>query len=258
MYILLCGYPPFNGPNDKIIFQKILEGKFVFPDEDWSGVSKSGKDVIKKMLTYNFQTRASSSEILMHDWFKLKNHETPNLKTSAKVLANMRAFTTSSKLQKAIMLYIISCFDLKEEKDELLKTFKALDLDNDGQLSKDELMAGYTKTMGEDDAKREVERIMDTVDVNQTGNIDFTEFLLATVDHKKLCDKDKLGKVFKIIDTDASGSISRREIKEFFSMGDTKDDKFAMELIEEIDKNNDGEIDEVEFYQMMGNVMEKL
>jgi calcium-dependent protein kinase len=119
-------------------------------------------------------------------------------------------------------------------------------------------MVGYTKTMGEDDAKKEVERIMDTVDVNQTGNIDFTEFLLATVDHKKLCDKDKLGKVFKIIDTDASGSISRKEIKEFFSMGDTKDDRFAMELIEEIDKNNDGEIDEVEFYQMMGNVMEKL
>jgi Ca2+-binding EF-hand superfamily protein len=170
----------------------------------------------------------------------------------------MRAFTTSSKLQKAIMLYIISCFDLKEEKEELLKTFKALDLDNDGQLSHEELMVGYTKTMGEDDAKKEVERIMDTVDVNQTGNIDFTEFLLATVDHKKLCDKDKLGKVFKIIDSDSSGSISRREIKEFFSMGDTKDDRFAMELIEEIDKNNDGEIDEAEFYQMMGNVMEKL
>lgn len=115
-------------------------------------------------------------------------------------------------------------------------------------------MVGYTKTMGEDDAKKEVERILDTVDVNQTGNIDFTEFLLATVDHKKICDKEKLSAVFKIMDTDKSGTISRKEIKDFFSMGDTKDDKFAMQLIEEIDKNDDGQIDEVEFYQMMGDI----
>jgi len=127
-------------------------------------------------------------------------------------------------------------------------------LDHDGQLSYSELMVGYTKTMGEDDAKKEVERILDTVDVNQTGNIDFTEFLLATIDHKKICDKEKLSAVFKIMDTDKSGTISRKEIKDFFSMGDTKDDKFAMQLIEEIDKNDDGQIDEVEFYQMMSDI----
>jgi len=40
MYILLCGYPPFNGPNDKTIFQRVLEGKFAFPEEDWNGISK--------------------------------------------------------------------------------------------------------------------------------------------------------------------------------------------------------------------------
>ena len=71
-------------------------------------------------------------------------------------------------------MYIISFFDLKEEKDELLKTFKKLDLDHDGQLTPDELIIGYTAMMGEEDAKKEVDRIFKSIDVNHTGAIDFT------------------------------------------------------------------------------------
>jgi calcium-dependent protein kinase len=73
-----------------------------------------------------------------------------------------------------VLLYIISFFDLKEEKDELLKTFKKLDLDHDGQLTPEELTIGYTAMMGEEDAKKEVDRIFKSIDVNHTGAIDFT------------------------------------------------------------------------------------
>jgi len=34
MYILLCGYPPFNGKNEKEIIEKILSGKFSYPKGD--------------------------------------------------------------------------------------------------------------------------------------------------------------------------------------------------------------------------------
>jgi len=40
--------------------------------------------------------------------------------------------------------------------------------------------------MDEDEAKKEVDRIFTTIDVNNTGAIDFTEFCLATINHKKL------------------------------------------------------------------------
>merc|ERR1712050_399501 len=72
MYILLCGYPPFNGPNDKIIFQRVLEGKFAFPEEDWNGISKQAKDLIKKMLCYDPAKRSHTAECLQHEWFKIK------------------------------------------------------------------------------------------------------------------------------------------------------------------------------------------
>ena len=250
MYILLCGYPPFNGPNDKTIFQKVLEGKFAFPEEDWSSISKHAKEMITRMLAYDPAKRISVQESLQHPWFKAN---TVAVKNSNKnnVLNNLKSFRADTKLQKAVILYIISFFDLKEEKDELLKTFKELDLDHDGQLTHDELMIGYSKLMGEDAAKKEVDRIFLTIDVNGTGAIDFTEFCLATVNHKKLLSRERLTQVFKMFDTDGSGTISRDEIKNFFSMNEGSDDSFAQELIEEVDKNGDGEISFTEFKEMM-------
>lgn len=59
LYILLCGYPPFTGINDKDIMQKISDGNFVFDgkqysknrvDNDWALISKDAKNLITKML----------------------------------------------------------------------------------------------------------------------------------------------------------------------------------------------------------------
>lgn len=43
MYILLCGYPPFNADNDNEILEKIAIGDFDFPEEEWGDVSREAK-----------------------------------------------------------------------------------------------------------------------------------------------------------------------------------------------------------------------
>jgi len=250
---LLCGYPPFNGPNDKVIFQRVLDGKFDFPDDAWSGISKLAKELITKMLNFDPAKRVSTADALQHAWFK--KHETgKSAANKNNIMNNLKNFRSDTKLQKAVILYIISFFDIKDEKDELLKTFKELDLDHDGQLTHDELMIGYSKLMGEHDAKKEVDRIFATIDVNGSGAIDFTEFCVATVNHKKLLTQERLTQVFKMFDTDGSGTISSEEIKNFFSMSETSDEGFAQELIEEVDKNGDGEISFSEFKEMMNKM----
>lgn len=40
MYILLSGYPPFNGSTDEDIMKKVLKGKFSFDSEEWKDISK--------------------------------------------------------------------------------------------------------------------------------------------------------------------------------------------------------------------------
>jgi len=35
LYILLCGYPPFNGANDEQIIKNVKKGQFRTDEEEW-------------------------------------------------------------------------------------------------------------------------------------------------------------------------------------------------------------------------------
>ena len=70
LYILLCGYPPFNGENDKVIMDKVAAGKYEFSPEEWSGISEEAKKLIKKMMEYDPNNRYSAEQALNDPWFK--------------------------------------------------------------------------------------------------------------------------------------------------------------------------------------------
>lgn len=93
----------------------------------------------------------------------------------------MRSFKNTQRLTTAIYMYIVNLFTSNEEKKELLKTFKALDLNNDGLLSREELLIGMKKMMDEESAEEEVKRIMGTIDTNHSDQIDFSEFVAASI-----------------------------------------------------------------------------
>ena len=71
---------------------------------------------------------------------------------------------------------------------ELQKAFKALDTNSDGKLSREELIEGYRKIYGEL-AEEEVDRILSRVDADGSGEIDYSEWVVATINKKKLLDK---------------------------------------------------------------------
>jgi calcium-dependent protein kinase len=60
MYIMLCGYPPFNGNNDTEILARVSKGTFTFPDEEWRHVSIGAKDLLQKLMTFKVKDRISS------------------------------------------------------------------------------------------------------------------------------------------------------------------------------------------------------
>ena len=62
----------------------------------------------------------------------------------------------------------------KEEQTELMKTFKLLDINNDGKLSQEELVIGYSKFMDRPQAEEAVKKIMSIVDNNNSGLIDYS------------------------------------------------------------------------------------
>lgn len=69
-YMMLCGKPPFNGLNDKAIFDKIKRGTFVFDSPAWSGVSELAKDFVQCLLQKDPEKRLSADMALDHAWLR--------------------------------------------------------------------------------------------------------------------------------------------------------------------------------------------
>lgn len=254
MYILLCGYPPFNGDNDNEILSKIKIGKFVFPQEEWKDVSDEAKDLINKMLTFNPNDRLSASECLQHVWLGDHTKKKIDVNLSARCLDNMKRFHAERKLQQAALTYIVNHLLSKEEKNELLELFQSFDKNGDGVLSKEEIYEGYKASMGEREAKIECERIMSEIDIDKSGTIDYNEFLIAATNRQCVLNKEKLEQTFKMFDKDGNGSISLDEIRSI--LGNSFTDQKALEaIIKECDTNGDGEISMSEFKEMMFKIL---
>jgi calcium-dependent protein kinase len=96
-----------------------------------------------------------------------------------------------------------------------------------------------------------VDKILARVDANGSGEIDYSEWIVATINKEKLLSKDKLKAAFQLFDRDGSGAISADEVKQILSRGQKIDEKVWKEVIGEVDIDGNGEIDFSEFTTMM-------
>ena len=253
-YILLCGYPPFNGETDDEIYLEVLKGKFEFPEEDWSEVSDEAKALIKKMLTKDVNKRITALDSMQDPWFKKFEEKEQYDKNLAKsVLKNMKKFKKHRTLEKTIISFIINQLIKKDERHELEKQFKDWDTNGDGVLSKEEIINGYKKTYGKVD-ENEIENMIKSIDLDGNGVIDYNEFLTCSMNKDKILRNDNLRICFNEFDTDGSGKISIDEISNIFKRGnqDNKEDLEAFKkMIKDADENGDGEISFDEFQDIM-------
>ena len=125
--------------------------------------------------------------------------------------------------------------------------FIALDVNQDGYLQYDELLSGFTDIYGEEYAKEEVDRIFALVDVDHSGEIDFSEFVTASVNKGNLLQESKLKAAFEYYDKDGSGSISVDEIRDVLGVGKNITEEVWNQVVREVDENGDGEVSFEEF-----------
>jgi calcium-dependent protein kinase len=93
---------------------------------------------------------------------------------------------------------------------------------------------------------------MNTLDTNNNGYIDYTEFLAGCMRSKIYLKEDHLRSAFEYFDIDQSGTITVEELKKVLSNDEMGiPEREIEELIREVDKDNDNQIDYNEFLEMM-------
>jgi len=235
--------------------EQVALGKYDFDNEVWEPVSEEAKKFIKKLLEMDVNSRYSAEQALHDPWLlKMTSDEHADKAVALKALKHLKSFRADSKLQEAVWMYLVNYVASCEEKTNLLKTFEDLDENHDGQLSREELISGYKKIMGNNaDVEKEVDIIMCKVDTNHSGAIDYSEFVMAAINRQQVLSKENLDTVFKIFDKDGDGYLDVKEIREIFN-GNAKmkiEESVWIEMINEVDHIADGKISLTEFRDMM-------
>jgi calcium-dependent protein kinase len=110
MYVLLCGYLPFQGENRNVVFNKIQSAKFHFNHKEFNRVSEEGKDLIRKMLVVDPSKRITPLQALKDPWFsKHKNIEAgcEEDRLDQEVVTSLRQFKGVSTLKKVALNILV-------------------------------------------------------------------------------------------------------------------------------------------------------
>ena len=96
------------------------------------------------------------------------------------------------------------------------------------------------------------EEIFKQIDTDNSGNIEYTEFISACIEKNVYLNEQKLKDAFNLFDSDKSGKISRNEIEKVLKLGVNSKEIDA--IMAKHDINKDGEIDFKEFMTMMEEI----
>jgi calcium-dependent protein kinase len=247
LYIFLSGDPPFNGPNDNAIYNKISKLKFDYPDKKWSKISNEAKDLINHMIAPEKQ-RYNAKQVLSHPW--LTNAYKYNLNNLNFDPIFFKDYAKSTLIKKIALIFIASRLD-ENEIVNLKNIFAAFDKHKKGQILYEELKQGLIQLKSSNINEKQIQDLFKNIDVDKNGKIDYTEFLAATLQKQNYLKIERLYEAFCLFDKDNSGKITKDELMKVLKV-DKNQEKEIEKIIKEADKDEDGVINYKEFLELMG------
>ncbi|KRX00275.1 Protein kinase-like domain [Pseudocohnilembus persalinus] len=224
LYVMMTGKPP----QKKIVDQNNRSKIIFYVDYEDENLTEGAIEIIKGCLKPSDQ-RLTSSQLLNSQWLQLQEEDDQqNCQQNdaqlqkqksdkmKQVLENLNQFTKTNQLQQIIMTHMSV---LLREKDilDLHKIFKQLDKNQDGYLSLQELQEGFQNedVLQDEESKQKIQEVFEKLDLNNSGSIDYSEFIAASLQLQQHFQENQLKYIFNYIDTDKNGKLSLQELKQY-------------------------------------------
>lgn len=189
MYILLTGYPPFNGESDDEILFAVENKKLNFYSDVLSNISTSAKKLLQGMIERNVKKRLTAEQVINHQWFRDLNQE--NINFNQVYLDNIKKFQIKNKLQQLIYFFFVNQTIKPKDHKNLMEIFDSLDKTKDGFISKFEIMKAFTdKSIPL--SNLELEELFEKIDNDGNDKINYTEFIGVIIDKNKIIKENRI------------------------------------------------------------------
>jgi len=209
------------------------------------------------LLVKDEEKRPNAAEAIQHLW--ITNNEKRKVKTKGgrevrKAKKSIESYVNASHFSKAAMNCIASQVD-HSQITELTEMFERMDTNHDGTLSADELEKGLADLGIE---KEPVQQIVDALDVNCNGSIEYSEFVACLLQTQRHLIENVLYHTFHIFDVNHDNLISVEELRLMLSgegplVSLLPDGETVEDLLAQMDTSHDGEVNFSEYKNFMLN-----
>jgi len=140
----------------------------------------------------------------------------------------------------------------EDQKQEIREAFDLFDTDGSGTIDAKELKVAM-RALGFEPSKEEIRKLISEIDKDGSGTVDFNEFLaMMTTKMGERDSTEEIIKAFRLFDDDETGKISFRNLKRVaMELGESINDEELQEMIDEADRDGDGEVSQDEFIRIM-------
>ncbi|XP_042181588.1 caltractin isoform X1 [Oncorhynchus tshawytscha] len=204
-------------------------------DRNFNGSTRPLKSWVNRTLLWIF-------------WLLIQPAEAPTIQITGRASGYRKPNTTSNQRKKAGPKPDLT----EEQKQEIREAFDLFDTDGSGTIDVKELKVAM-RALGFEPKKEEIKKMIADIDREGSGTIDFNDFLcMMTQKMSEKDSKEEILKAFRLFDDDGTGKISFKNLKRVAKeLGESLTDEELQEMIDEADRDGDGEINEQEFLRIM-------
>lgn len=238
-YTLLVGKIPYDAADDEDLVDLVRSASIDYSNPNFQTLSADAKDFIRKLLVVDPKKRMSAEDALNHIWMQQNRKKTS---LTYDTVYRLKTFRVKSNIVRCFLVYYNFKMNLKE--NDIIRFFKEIDQNFDGTVSKDELVFAFAQVGINVD--KEIDSIMNNIDMDQSGLIDFSELKIVLTDWDREIKKKSIAKIFNVVDDfidlttlkNGLAEILPSEWRDFSIKAQVEDEKVHIQKLKEFIRSN--------------------